>query len=75
MSRLDKKSREIKTYEAKIVYLFKQPVLESEALRTGKLYYDNDEKGSKLRINFSTLRQDNEPVPNYVKSIFLTVSI
>lgn len=65
LSRLDKKSREIKTYEARINYLFKQPVLESEALRTGKLSYENKETGSKLRINFSTLRQDNEPVPDY----------
>jgi outer membrane lipoprotein-sorting protein len=65
LAKLDQKSREIKTYEAKIIYLFKQPTLESEALRTGVLYYVNDEKGSKLRINFTALRQDNEPAPNY----------
>lgn len=63
--RLDRKSREIKTYEAKITYLFRQPLLESEALREGMLYYMNDEKGSKLRINFTSLRQDETAVPNY----------
>jgi outer membrane lipoprotein-sorting protein len=63
--RLDQKSREIKTYEAKIAYLFKQPLLESEAMREGMLYYVNDENGSKLRINFTSLRQDDTAVPNY----------
>jgi outer membrane lipoprotein-sorting protein len=65
LARLDQKSREIRTYEAKIAYLFKQPVLESETLREGMLYYVNDEKGSKLRINFTSQKQDNEPAPNY----------
>jgi outer membrane lipoprotein-sorting protein len=70
LARLDRKSREIKTYEAKIIYLFSQPVLESESLRTGKLYYINNQKGSKLRIIFTTLKQDNEPVPNYKEEYF-----
>jgi outer membrane lipoprotein-sorting protein len=65
LARLDQKSREIKTYETKIVYQFKQPLLESESLREGMLYYINDEKGSKLRINFTSLRQDDAVVPNY----------
>jgi outer membrane lipoprotein-sorting protein len=64
LTRLDRKSREIKTYEAKIVYLIQQPVLESEILREGMLYYANDEKGSMLRINFTSSRQDNELEPN-----------
>jgi outer membrane lipoprotein-sorting protein len=64
LAKLDQKSREIKTYEAKIVYLIKQPILESEVLRRGMLYYTNDEKGSRLRINFIEQKQDNEPVPN-----------
>ena len=65
LMRLDQKSRELKTYEARITYLFKQPVLESEALREGMLYYVKDEKGSKLRIDFTSLRQDTEIVPEY----------
>jgi len=65
LAKLDEKSREIKTYQAKIIYLFKQPALESEALRSGVLYYTSDDKNSKLRINFTALRQDNEPAPNY----------
>jgi outer membrane lipoprotein-sorting protein len=65
LAKLDQKSREIKTYETKIVYLRKEPVLESETLRSGMLYYINDEKSSKLRINFTKQLQDNEPVPNY----------
>lgn len=65
LARLDQKSHEIKTYEAKIIYLIKQPALESETLQSGMLYYVSDEKGSKLRINFTSQRQDDEPSPNY----------
>jgi outer membrane lipoprotein-sorting protein len=70
LTRLDRKSREVKTYEAKIVYLFKQPALESESLRSGTLYYANGEKDSKLRIDFTSLRQDNEPAPKYREEYF-----
>ena len=65
LARLDQKGRELKTYEAKITYVFKQPVLESETTREGMLYYMNNEKGSSLRIIFMALRQDKEIVPDY----------
>jgi outer membrane lipoprotein-sorting protein len=65
LSQLDKKCRELETYQAKISYTLKQPVLESEALREGMLYYMNHGKKSMLRINFMNLWQDKDAVPNY----------
>jgi outer membrane lipoprotein-sorting protein len=70
LTKLDRQSRQLKTYEARIIYTIKQPVLESEILRSGMLYYINDENGSKLRINFTTQRQDSEPVPNSREDYF-----
>ncbi|MDO8303836.1 MAG: hypothetical protein Q7T18_11400, partial [Sedimentisphaerales bacterium] len=70
LARLDQKSRQTKTYEAKIVYLYKQPTLESELLRSGMIYYVNNDTSSKLRINFTSLRQDNESVPKYREEYF-----
>jgi outer membrane lipoprotein-sorting protein len=67
LARLNAKSRETKTYQAKITYLFSQPLLDSQTFRTGTLYYFNNDKLSKLRIDFSTLKQDTEPTENYTE--------
>jgi outer membrane lipoprotein-sorting protein len=48
-----------------VEYLFSQPVLESKTLRTGTLYYARFGNGSKLRINFDNLSQDDGPQQNY----------
>jgi outer membrane lipoprotein-sorting protein len=55
----------LRSYQCKVEYLFSQPVLESKTLRTGTLHYARFGKGSKLRIDFDTLTQDDGPKQNY----------
>ncbi len=60
LSQLNKVTSEMKSYEGRIEYLISQPLFESKTLRRGDLYYRRGEKGSALRINFKTLKQDDE---------------
>ncbi len=55
----------LESYQCKVEYQFNQPVLESKTLRTGTLYYARFGNGSKLRINFNTLTQDDGPRQDY----------
>jgi outer membrane lipoprotein-sorting protein len=55
----------LQSYQCKVEYLFSQPLLESKTLRTGNLYYARFGNGSKLRINFDTLSQDDGPWQDY----------
>jgi outer membrane lipoprotein-sorting protein len=58
---LRQKTSKLQSYQCEVNYLFSQPVLESKTLRTGNLYYARLGNGSKLRINFDTLTQDENP--------------
>jgi outer membrane lipoprotein-sorting protein len=58
---LRQKTSKLQSYQCEVKYLFSQPVLESKTLRTGNLYYARFGNGSKLRINFDTLTQDENP--------------
>jgi outer membrane lipoprotein-sorting protein len=62
---LKQKTTRLQSYQCEVNYLFSQPVLESKTLRTGKLYYARLGNGSKLRINFDTLTQDENPQQKY----------
>jgi outer membrane lipoprotein-sorting protein len=62
---LKQKTSKLQSYQCEVNYLFSQPVLESKTLRTGKLYYARLGNGSKLRINFDTLTQDENPQQKY----------
>jgi outer membrane lipoprotein-sorting protein len=62
---LQKAAAGLKSYQCKVEYLFSQPVLESKTLRTGDLHYARFGNGSKLRIDFNTLSQDDGPQQNY----------
>jgi outer membrane lipoprotein-sorting protein len=57
----------LKSYQCRVEYLFSQPVLDSKTLRTGTLYYARFGGGSKLRIDFDTLSQDDGPQQKYVE--------
>ncbi|OHB54011.1 MAG: hypothetical protein A2Y07_02185 [Planctomycetes bacterium GWF2_50_10] len=61
LARLNETSKDLKTYQAKVVYINEQPILETKALRTGTLFFKGDGR-SKMRVSFTTLKQDNEPV-------------
>jgi outer membrane lipoprotein-sorting protein len=62
---LSRKTSELKSYQCSIEYQFSQPILESKTLRTGNLYYARLESGSRLRIEFDTLVQDDGPKQDY----------
>ena len=68
---LQKAAAGLKSYQCNVEYLFSQPILESKTLRTGDLLYARFGNGlpagagSKLRINFNTLTQDDGPQQNY----------
>ena len=77
LKQLKQKTTRLKSYQAQIEYRFKQPLLESETLRKGILYYQKFDGKSKLRVNFQTLKQDDEKEQKYIEnfifdSIWLT---
>jgi len=60
---LDKRQsrvNELTGYQCDIDYIFKQPLLESQTRRKGKLYYIKMEKQSHLRVDFETIQYDDE---------------
>jgi outer membrane lipoprotein-sorting protein len=67
LKQLKQKTAELKSYQGQLEYKFIQPLLESEALRKGVLYYARFGKQSKLRINFETLKQDDEKEQKYTE--------
>ena len=78
LKELSKKAAAIKSYRCQIDYLYSQPLFESKTLRKGRLYYHKCEGGSALRINFKTLKQDDEPEQKYFEQyifdgVWLTV--
>jgi outer membrane lipoprotein-sorting protein len=64
---LNKQTAELKSYQSQIEYRFSQPLLESETLKTGVLYYQRSEGKSALRINFQSLKQDEEEEQKYIE--------
>ncbi len=67
LEQLRQKTTELKSYQGQVEYKFIQPLLESEALRKGLLSYAKFGKQSKLRINFETLKQDDEKEQKYIE--------
>ncbi|MHC4426013.1 MAG: LolA family protein [Planctomycetota bacterium] len=67
LEQLNKKTSELKSYEGQIEYKFIQPLLESEALRKGVLHYARFGGKSALRINFATLKQEDEKEQKYIE--------
>jgi len=67
LEQLNRKTKELQSYEAQIEYKFSQPLFESETLRKGVLYYAKYGKRSFLRLNFQTLKQDNEEQQKHIE--------
>lgn len=65
LDELHNAASKLQSYQCRMEYLFSQPMLESKTLRTGTLHYARFGGGSKLRINFDTLTQDDGPQQNY----------
>ncbi len=67
LERLNQTTSQLKSYEAQIEYTYKQPLLESESLHKGVLYYARSGGTASLRISFDRRRQDNEPEQKYIE--------
>lgn len=61
LAKLRQRTRDIKSYQAEIEYLFIQEpdLLDSRTLRKGFIYYQKDGDKSRLRVNFNTIQQDD----------------
>ena len=64
LTRLNKSTENLKTYHSKIEYLFSQPLFESQTLRKGDIYYKKENSASTLRINFHSIKQDQQKPVN-----------
>lgn len=65
LKQLNLKTKQLKSYQVQVEYKLIQPVFESTTLRKGALYYAKSGKKTKLRINFGTLKQDDEKEQKY----------
>jgi len=67
LEQLSEQTNELQSYETQVEYKFSQPLLESQTLRKGVLYYAKNGEKSRLRINFQTLKQDDEKQQKYIE--------
>ncbi len=65
LDKLQTTVRSLRDYQAQIEYLFEQPLLESKMLRRGKVSYIRSKERSYLRIDFETLKQDEQKEQPY----------
>jgi outer membrane lipoprotein-sorting protein len=66
LEQLHKQTQKLNSYQCRIEYLANQPLLESQTLRTGILYYLKSGGKSQFRINFDMLKQDQEKEQKYL---------
>jgi outer membrane lipoprotein-sorting protein len=61
LEKINAAAKTIKSCQAAVDYLFIQEpeLLNSRTVRKGTLYYQKNDKGSKLRLNFDTIKQDD----------------
>ncbi|MDI6451273.1 LolA family protein [Anaerobaca lacustris] len=65
LGELQERAAALTSYQCKLDYVVRQPLLESQARRKGVLYYAKLENRSYLRIDFNTLQYDEEPEQAY----------
>jgi len=71
LDKLNKTTSELTSFECPIEYKYSQPLLESERLSKGMLYYLRSGQTSAMRINFSTLQQDDERERKYIEQYII----
>ena len=59
----------LKYYQAKIKHTFRQPLLESETIRKGRLFYKEEAGRTKVRLDFDTLKQDDAKEQKYREQV------
>ena len=67
LEQLNRKTSELKSYQCQVEYKYIQKLPESESLRKGILYYLKSDRKSAMRINFNTLKQEDEAEQKYVE--------
>jgi hypothetical protein len=65
LAKLNKTTSELTSFESEIEYKYSQPLLDSERLSKGTLHYARSGGTSALRINFNTLKQEDEKEREY----------
>jgi outer membrane lipoprotein-sorting protein len=70
LARLQERAASLKSYQARVDYVFKQPLLESQQRRQGTLQYARFDDRSYLRLDFTTLQQDEEKEQRYGQQFF-----
>ncbi|AQT68560.1 Outer membrane lipoprotein-sorting protein [Anaerohalosphaera lusitana] len=72
IEKLRDRTSKLDTYKANINYLFIQDpeLLDSRRLQKGKLYYKKTKDGSGLKIEFSTVKQDDAPEEKRKEELF-----
>jgi len=71
LDKLNKTTSELKSFQSQVEYKFSQPLLESESLWKGLLYYARSGKTSTLSIHFNTIRQDDEKEQKTLEQYFV----
>ena len=67
LEKLNKATQELQSLECRIEYKDVQPsVFYAQTLRKGILYYSKNGNESKLRVNFKTVQQEDEPEQNII---------
>jgi len=65
LAELQERAAALQSYQSKLDYVVRQPILESQARRRGVLYYAKFENRSYLRIDFTSLQYDEEAEQAY----------
>ncbi|MBN2456040.1 MAG: hypothetical protein JXB29_05820 [Sedimentisphaerales bacterium] len=67
LKQLSRKTKELKSYQCSFEYKFEQPLFESQTSRKGELFYQKLDDRSILRVNFRTLKHDDEQQQKYAE--------
>jgi hypothetical protein len=70
LDRLEARVTNLNSYQCTLDYVFKQPLLESQTRRKGRLYYAKLDKQSYLRVDFETLQYDDEAEQAHKEQFF-----
>jgi len=70
LQKIQQATKDLRHYQCGIDYVLRQPLLESETRRTGMVYYLRKPTGSRLRVNFETLQQDDQQRQRYAEQFF-----
>jgi outer membrane lipoprotein-sorting protein len=67
VQKVQEAAKSLKGYECQIDYVLRQPLLESQTRRKGRIYYLRSPTSSRLRVNFETLQQDDQSPQSYIE--------